>query len=49
MPLVSMKSILIVEDDLINFRVASKIFTKCGDLDVKRIENIEEIIKNTQR
>jgi two-component system, cell cycle response regulator DivK len=49
MPLVSIKSILIVEDDLINFRVSSKILTKHGELDVKRIENIEEIIKNTQR
>lgn len=44
-----MRGILIVEDDPINFRVSSKIFTKHGELEVKRTEDVEEIIKNSQR
>ncbi|HLP87971.1 MAG TPA: response regulator [Nostocaceae cyanobacterium] len=43
-----MKTVLIVEDDLINARVFSKILTKRGGLDVKHTENVEEVIKIAQ-
>lgn len=39
-----MKTVLIVEDDLINARVFSKILTKRGGLYVKHTENAEEVI-----
>lgn len=44
-----MKSILILEDDPINFCVSLKTFTKRTELNVKRTENVEEMIKNSQR
>ena len=40
-----MKTVLIVEDDLINARVFSKILTKRGGLDVKHTENVEEVME----
>ena len=40
-----MKTVLIVEDDLINARVFSKILTKRGGLDVKHTENVEEVMQ----
>ena len=40
-----MKTVLIVDDDLINARVFSKILTKRGGLSVKHTENVEEILK----
>jgi two-component system, cell cycle response regulator DivK len=40
-----MKTVLIVEDDLINARVFSKILTKRGGLDVKHTENVEEVMR----
>jgi CheY-like chemotaxis protein len=40
-----MKTVLIVEDDLINARVFSKILTKRGGLAVKHTENVEEVIQ----
>ncbi len=43
-----MKTVLIVEDDLINARVFSKILTKRGGLDVKHTENVEEVIEIAQ-
>ncbi|BAZ48652.1 response regulator receiver protein DevR [Nostoc sp. NIES-4103] len=43
-----MKTVLIVEDDLTNARVFSKILTKRGGLDVKHTENVEEVIKIAQ-
>lgn len=39
-----MKTVLIVEDDLINARVFSKILTKRGGLDVKHTEDVEEVV-----
>lgn len=44
-----MKSILILEDDPINFCVSLKTFTKRAELNVKRTDNVEEIIKNSQK
>lgn len=44
-----MKSILILEDDPINFCVSLKTFTKRAELNVKRTENVEEMIKNSKR
>ncbi len=41
----SMTTVLIVEDDPINFRVFSKILTKRGGLDVKGTEVVEEVIQ----
>ncbi|MDB9484426.1 response regulator, partial [Dolichospermum circinale CS-537/05] len=38
-------TVLIVDDDLINARVFSKILTKRGGLSVKHTENVEEILK----
>ncbi|MEA5618428.1 response regulator [Cronbergia sp. UHCC 0137] len=43
-----MKTVLIVEDDLINARVFSKILTKRGGLNVKHTENVEEVMKIAQ-
>ena len=40
-----MKTVLIVEDDMINARVFSKILTKRGGLDVKHTENVEEVMQ----
>lgn len=41
----SNQTVLIVEDDLINARVFSKILTKRGGLEVKHTENVEEVMK----
>lgn len=43
-----MKTVLIVEDDLINARVFSKILTKRGGLKVKHTEDVEEVLKIAQ-
>ena len=43
-----MKTVLIVEDDLINARVFSKILTKRGGLDVKHTENVQEVMEIAQ-
>jgi two-component system, cell cycle response regulator DivK len=43
-----MKTVLIVEDDLINARVFSKILTKRGGLAVKHTEDVEEVIQIAQ-
>jgi two-component system, cell cycle response regulator DivK len=43
-----MTTVLIVEDDPINFRVFSKILTKRGNLEVKGTENVEEVLKIAQ-
>jgi CheY-like chemotaxis protein len=43
-----MKTVLIVEDDVINARVFSKILTKRGGLQVKHTEDVEEVIQITQ-
>jgi len=43
-----MKTVLIVEDDLINARVFSKILTKRGGLGVKHTENVDEVMKIAQ-
>ncbi|NRB05925.1 MAG: response regulator [Richelia sp.] len=43
-----MKTVLIVEDDLINARVFSKILTKRGGLDVKHTENVDEVMRIAQ-
>ena len=40
-----MKTVLIVEDDMINARVFSKILTKRGGLAVKHTENVDEVMK----
>ena len=40
-----MKKVLIVEDDLINARVFSKILTKRGGLEVKHTEDVEEVLQ----
>lgn len=40
-----MKTVLIVEDDMINARVFSKILTKRGGLAVKHTEDVEEVIQ----
>ncbi|MDJ0535193.1 MAG: response regulator [Xenococcaceae cyanobacterium MO_207.B15] len=40
-----MTTVLIVEDDPINFRVFSKILTKRGGLEVKGTEDVEEVLK----
>ncbi|NJL84993.1 MAG: response regulator [Leptolyngbyaceae cyanobacterium SM1_1_3] len=40
-----MKTVLIVEDDMINARVFSKILTKRGGLMVKHTENVEEVMR----
>jgi two-component system, cell cycle response regulator DivK len=43
-----MKTVLIVEDDLINARVFSKILTKRGGLEVKHTENVDEVMNIAQ-
>ncbi|MFM7406700.1 MAG: response regulator [Cuspidothrix sp.] len=43
-----MKTVLIVEDDLINARVFSKILTKRGGLGVKHTENVQEVMEIAQ-
>ncbi len=43
-----MTTVLIVEDDPINFRVFSKILTKRGGLDVKGTEDVEEVLEFAQ-
>ena len=43
-----MKTVLIVEDDMINARVFSKILTKRGGLTVKHTENVEEVMQIAQ-
>ena len=45
MKTVLMKTVLIVEDDLVNARVFSKILTKRGGLGVKHTENVEEVMQ----
>ncbi|MBE7381961.1 MAG: response regulator [Leptolyngbya sp. SIO1E4] len=40
-----MKTVLIVEDDLINARVFSKILTKRGGFSVKHTEDVDEVIE----
>ncbi|KGF72276.1 chemotaxis protein CheY [Neosynechococcus sphagnicola sy1] len=40
-----MKTVLLVEDDLINARVFIKILTKRGGLAVKHTENVEEVLQ----
>lgn len=40
-----MTTVLIVEDDPINFRVFSKILTKRGGLEVRGTEDVEEVIR----
>jgi two-component system cell cycle response regulator DivK len=40
-----MKTVLIVEDDLVNARVFGKILTKRGGLAVKHTENVEEVMQ----
>lgn len=42
------KTVLIVEDDLVNARVFSKILTKRGGLAVKHTENVEEVMQIAQ-
>jgi CheY-like chemotaxis protein len=44
----SMKTVLIVEDDVVNARVFSKILTKRGGLEVKHTENVEEVMQIAQ-
>lgn len=43
-----MTTVLIVEDDPINFRVFAKILSKRGGLDVKGTEDVQEIIQMTR-
>ncbi|AFY66169.1 response regulator [Geitlerinema sp. PCC 7407] len=43
-----MKTVLIVEDDLVNARVFSKILTKRGGLSVRHTENVEEVMEIAQ-
>jgi two-component system, cell cycle response regulator DivK len=43
-----MKTVLIVEDDLINARVFSKILTKRGGLNVQHTENVDEVMQIAQ-
>ena len=43
-----MRTVLIVEDDLINARVFSKILTKRGGWDVKHTENVQEVMEIAQ-
>lgn len=40
-----MTTVLIVEDDPINYRVFSKILTKRGGLDVRGTEDVEEVLQ----
>ena len=43
-----MTTVLIVEDDPINFRVFSKILTKRGGLEVRGTEDVSEVLKIAQ-
>ena len=43
-----MKTVLIVEDDLINARVFSKILSKRGGVEVKHTEDVDEVMKIAQ-
>lgn len=43
-----MKTVLIVEDDLMNAKVFSKILQKRGGLAVKHTENVEEVMQIAQ-
>ena len=43
-----MTTVLIVEDDLLNVRVFSKILTKRGGLDVRHTEDVEEVMAMAQ-
>jgi CheY-like chemotaxis protein len=43
-----MTTVLIVEDDPLNFRVFSKILTKRGNLKVKGTDNVEEVLEIAQ-
>lgn len=43
-----MRTVLIVEDDMVNARVFSKILTKRGGLNVKHTENVAEVISTAQ-
>jgi CheY-like chemotaxis protein len=43
-----MTTVLIVEDDPLNFRVFAKILTKRGGLEVKGTEDVEEVIRMAQ-
>ncbi|TVP66132.1 MAG: response regulator [Leptolyngbya sp. LCM1.Bin17] len=44
-----MKTVLIVEDDLVNARVFSKILTKRGGLAVRHTEDVEEVMAIARR
>ena len=44
-----MSTVLIVEDDMVNARVFSKILTKRGGLAVKHTENVEEVLSIAQK
>lgn len=44
----SMKKVLIVEDNLVNARVFSKILTKRGGLEVQHTEDVDEVMKIAQ-
>lgn len=44
-----MKTVLIVEDDMVNARVFSKILTKRGGLNVKHTENVDEVISIAEK
>ncbi|WP_071516822.1 response regulator [Geitlerinema sp. PCC 9228] len=43
-----MSTVLIVEDDLVNARVFSKILTKRGKMQVKHTEDVNEVISSAQ-
>ncbi|NJO43782.1 MAG: response regulator [Cyanobacteria bacterium RU_5_0] len=43
-----MKKVLIVEDNLVNARVFSKILTKRGGLEVQHTEDVDEVMKIAQ-
>ncbi len=43
-----MTTVLIVEDDLVNARVFSKILTKRGGMEVKHTEDVEEVMTIAQ-
>lgn len=44
-----MSTVLIVEDDMVNARVFSKILTKRGGLAVKHTEDVEEVLSIAQK
>jgi CheY-like chemotaxis protein len=43
-----MKTVLVVEDDLINWRVFQKILTRVGGFAAKHTEDVEEVIQIAQ-